>query len=176
MPRNIEIKARIEDYQQTKKIFAKITQDKPVKLNQRDIFYNLKSYRLKMRTINNDSHELLFYSRPNSADMKLSKYKCFNIKHPKLVDKILSVSLGRTGEVKKVRQLFLKDNIRFHLDRVENLGDFIELEYVIPEKESIQTAKKNVKFITEQLNIKKKDYIDVAYMDLINRKNKQHSK
>lgn len=47
MPRNIEIKAKIEDYQQTKKIFAKITQDKPVKLNQHDIFYNLKSYRLK---------------------------------------------------------------------------------------------------------------------------------
>ena len=116
---------------------------------------------------------LIFYSRPNSADMKLSKYKRFNIKHPKLVDKILSVSLGRVGEVKKVRQLFLKDNIRFHLDRVENLGDFIELEYVIPEKESIQTAKKNVKLITEQLNIKKKDYIDVAYMDLINQKNKK---
>ena len=174
MSRNIEIKAKIEDYQQTKKIFARITQNKPVKLNQRDIFYNLKSYRLKMRTINNDSHEWIFYSRPNSADMKLSKYKRFNIKHPKLVDKILSVSLGRTGEVKKVRQLFLKDNIRFHLDRVENLGDFIELEYVIPEKESIQTAKKNVKLITEQLNIKKKDYIDVAYMDLINRKNKKH--
>ena len=60
MPRNIEIKAKIEDYQQTKKIFAKITQDEPVKLNQRDVFYNLKSYRLKMRTINNDSHELIF--------------------------------------------------------------------------------------------------------------------
>ncbi|HEM3633792.1 TPA: class IV adenylate cyclase, partial [Streptococcus suis] len=136
-------------------------------LKQRDIFYNFKFGRLKMRTINDTESELIFYIRQNIAGRKISKYKRIEIKKPHFVDLALSKLLGRIGEVNKKRTLYLKDNIRFHLDEVSNLGDFIEVEYVLPKDEAIESAEKKVDHLIKILKIQENDFIDVSYMDLL---------
>lgn len=41
---------------------------------------------------------------------------------------VLSEALGVQGVVKKERRLYMVGQTRVHLDRVEGLGDFLELE------------------------------------------------
>lgn len=167
MAKNIEMKARIKDYKETKQLFYQLTKTEPIILNQRDIFYHFWFGRLKLRQINNKTSELIFYQRPDLSTSKLSNYKVWTINKPQRLDKVLGIVLGRVGIVEKTRLLFLKDNIRFHLDRVTNLGDFIELEYMVVDNEPLTQAQKKVDAIIEKLNISDTDYVSVAYVDLL---------
>ncbi|WP_138099956.1 class IV adenylate cyclase [Streptococcus australis] len=169
MSSNIEFKAKLNNRNLAKNIIIKYSQANPEILKQRDIFYNFKLGRLKMRTINNSESELIFYIRQNIAGRKVSKYKRIKVKNPRLVDSMLSTLLGKIGEVKKSRTLYLKENIRFHLDEVAGLGNFIEVEYILPKDETRQSAEKKVDDIIKMLKIKKKDFIDISYMDMINK-------
>ena len=126
-----------------------------------------------MRTVNSSESELIFYIRQNIAGRKISKYKRIKVKNPRLVNSVLSKLMGKIGEVKKIRTLYLKENIRFHLDEVIGLGNFIEVEYILPKNERRELAEKKVDDIIKILKIKKKDFIDVSYMDIINKSKKK---
>lgn len=52
----------------------------------------------------------------------------FNKEQTQPLCSLLDTALGSTGRVKKVRRLFLVDQTRIHVDSVEGLGDFAELE------------------------------------------------
>ena len=65
---------------------------------------------------------------------------------------------------KKVRHIFIKNNIRIHLDRVKKLGDFIEIEIIYKE---IKSAKKQMKELIEFLELNKNDYIKHSYSDML---------
>ncbi|MBJ8326456.1 class IV adenylate cyclase [Streptococcus pacificus] len=167
MAKNIEMKARIADYQKTKQLFYQLTKVEPVILNQRDTFYHCFFGRLKFRQINDKENELIFYQRPDHSTAKLSNYKVWQIAQPKLLDWFLGMVLGRVGVVEKTRLLFLKDNVRFHLDHVKNLGDFVELEYMVLDDEPLAQAQEKVDVILKKLAIPDEDYVSIAYIDLL---------
>lgn len=48
---------------------------------------------------------------------------------------LLEAALGVRGWVVKTRQVFVRDHIRLHLDQVEGVGSFLELEVAVPEQE-----------------------------------------
>ncbi|MCR8968264.1 class IV adenylate cyclase [Streptococcus zalophi] len=176
MAKNIEIKASIKNYQKTKQLFHQLTQVEPVTLKQRDTFYHFWFGRLKLRQINEKDSQLIFYQRPNLSRTKLSNYKIWTINKPQRLDWVLGIVLGRVGVVEKTRLLFLKDNVRFHLDRVTNLGDFIELEYMILDNEPLKQAQERVDAILDKLNISDTNYISVAYIDLLKKEDSYDSR
>jgi Adenylate cyclase, class 2 (thermophilic) len=74
---------------------------------------------------------LIYYSRPNQDGPKLSSYSKVNFPDTvdvKALDEVLSKACGRIGVVKKIRHLYLFGQTRIHVDRVQLLGDFMELE------------------------------------------------
>ena len=173
MSSNIEFKAKLNNRNLAENIIAKYSQASPEILKQQDIFYNFKPGRLKMRTVNSSESELIFYIRHNITGIKISKFNRIKLKNPRLVNSVLSKLMGKIGEVKKIRTLYLKENIRFHLDEVIGLGNFIEVEYILPKNERRELAEKKVDDIIKILKIKKKDFIDVSYMDMINKSKKK---
>jgi len=58
---------------------------------------------------------------------------------------------------------------RLHFDRVEGLGNFIELEVVLDTNDSIENGEAEAEFLMQKLNIQKDDLVDVAYVDLLER-------
>lgn len=77
--------------------------------------------------------ELIYYDRPDTEGPKLSSYEKSPIPSGSVpsLDAVLTQALGVSGMVKKTRHLFLVGQTRVHVDQVEGLGDFMELE-VIP--------------------------------------------
>jgi adenylate cyclase class IV len=59
---------------------------------------------------------------------------------------------------------------RIHLDRVEGLGHFVELEAVLGPGQTAQEGRAVVDELMAKLEICEQDLIDVAYIDLLERR------
>ncbi|VDO28415.1 unnamed protein product [Haemonchus placei] len=133
MLRNVEIKARVRNRDEVLRLASELTGEQPTILKQHDLFYNAPEGRLKMRTVEeNGIHrsELIWYDRPNFAGPKESKFNKLDI--PEGINEglsaILRCSMGLKGKIKKTRALFIYGRTRIHIDYVDGLGDFMELE------------------------------------------------
>lgn len=136
MARNVEIKARIANVEALIPKVAALGGDGPFEILQDDTFFRCESGRLKLRDFLNGSGELIFYRRANQLGPKESFYLRSVTSTPGVLREALSLAYGQAGRVAKHRTLFLVGRTRVHLDRVEGLGHFLELEVVLGQNES----------------------------------------
>ncbi len=140
MPANIEIKALLHDRAAALAAAASLADSGPEIIHQEDIFFRCEGARLKLRIFDPDHGELIRYERPNQPGAKLSCYSIACTSTPHVLRDILTRTLGQLGTVKKVRTLYLAGQTRIHIDQVEGLGDFLELEVVLQEGSRNTTA------------------------------------
>ena len=167
MARNVEVKARIDDIEKLKVKVAGIADKCPIEIFQDDTFFACPNGRIKLRTFSVDKAELIFYQRPNHSGPKESVYSIAPITSPDKSREVLSQGYGQTGRVRKHRTLFLIGRTRVHLDRVEGLGDFIELEVVLAEKEPTENGVLVANELLSKLGILSDHLIEGAYVDLL---------
>jgi len=167
MPRNIEIKARIENVGVYAPILATLATSGPLELAQDDTFFNCDNGRLKLRAFSNDAGELIFYRRVNQAGPKESFYIRSPTSSPESLRESLSLAYGQIGRIRKYRTLFLVGRTRVHLDRVEGLGHFLELEVMLVDDESPEQGIREASELMEQLGIQAGQLVEGAYLDLI---------
>lgn len=170
MPANVEIKARLRDRAgvQTR---AEALATEPVRvIGQEDIFFRTPKGRLKLRVFDERAGELIYYERPDQAGPKLSDYRIAPTLEPRKLQETLRMALGLRGVVKKERTLVLVDQTRVHLDRVEGLGDFMELEVVLKPGQSTADGQRIAEDLMAKLGIQGSDLIEGAYLDLIEAK------
>lgn len=79
----------------------------------------------------------------------------------------LTLSNEILGKVNKVRYLFLVGQTRIHVDRVEGLGDFMELEVCLRDEQTLEEGQKIAEDLMEQLGIEEAHLVKGAYMDAI---------
>ena len=169
MARNIEIKARIESVEALLPRAKAIAESEPTEIDQDDTFFNCPNGRLKLRAFSDTAGELIFYQRPDSAGPKESFYVVSPTASPNTLREVLSLAYGQCGRVRKHRTLFLVGRTRIHLDRVEGLGDFIELEVVISEGESGEAGVDIAQALLGKLGISREQLVEGAYVDLLAR-------
>jgi adenylate cyclase len=167
MPRNIEIKARIADWDATAASAMRVADGPPKLLNQEDIFFNSPRGRLKLRTVN-DQAELIYYERPDQPGPKESRYLVLSITQPDIARRMLEMIHGVRGVVRKQRWLYMSGQTRIHLDRVENLGDFLELEVVLRDDQTAADGEAAARQLMKDLGIPADQLVDRAYIDLMN--------
>jgi predicted adenylyl cyclase CyaB len=167
MPKNIEIKAKIVSLDKILSIVEEISDSIPELLVQEDTFFNSPKGRLKIRIFEDTTGELIYYKRLNVCGPKRSRYQIFQLADPNPAKRWFSEMFGIKGVVRKRRTLYKIGNTRIHLDRVDSLGDFIELEVVFGDNDTIETGKDIVDNLMRKLNIYSKNLISGAYIDLI---------
>lgn len=130
--KNVESKFKVKDFREIKVSLKRIGARYVAKLNQLDTYYHCQNGRLKIREINHHQYELIFYQRPNINKPKISNLQVTNLKENqvKAFKKLFKDALGVKNIIKKVRYLWLYKNTRIHLDIVQDLGKFIELETI----------------------------------------------
>ena len=84
-----------------------------------------------------------------------------------LMSTVLTVAYGMTGRVVKQRTLYLAGRTRIHLDRVEGLGDFVELEVVLEDGESAAAGMREAEDLMARLGIDPSALVEGAYVDLL---------
>ena len=167
MPTNIEIKARVKNPAELHSR-AEGLSDAPVQIiPQEDTFFHVPKGRLKLRQLRPDLAQLVYYERPDREGPKRSNYHIYETRDPEGLKTALSLALGVRGVVRKTRYLYLVGQTRIHLDDVEGLGRFMELEVVLRDGQSETEGQSIAKELMKKLGIRKEDLIDGAYMDLL---------
>jgi len=167
MAANIEIKARVNNLTALQHRAAALSGSEGVELIQEDIFFIVPRGRLKLRIFNSQHGELIFYERADQAGPRQSNYQLSRTNEPGTLKEALTLALGMRGVVRKRRLLFLVGQTRIHLDDVENLGHFMELEYVLGTDETPENGLMTVQHLMDQLGIAAQDLLDRAYVDLL---------
>jgi homotetrameric cytidine deaminase len=128
--RNVELKARDPDPARSLERARALGADDRGELRQRDTYFAAARGRLKLREQEPGDAELIAYERADAAQARESRYRIAPVGDPGALREALDAALGTTVVVDKRRHLLLYDGVRIHLDRVEGLGDFVELEGV----------------------------------------------
>jgi adenylate cyclase class IV len=167
MPRNIELKARIDSVPAILPAARALADGPEVVLHQDDTFFNVTQGRLKLRQFSDGSAELIHYLRPDSTETKASDYVRVPVPDPQALCLALERAVGVQGRVRKRRLLLRVGATRIHLDQVEGLGDFIELEVVLGEGESDAAGGETARALMQALGLAAAPRLAGAYLDLL---------
>jgi adenylate cyclase class IV len=167
MARNIEIKARVDSARALQPRVDALAAEGPFEIRQDDTFFRCEEGRLKLRDFLDGSGELIFYRRADEAGPKESFYLRSATSTPAALRESLSLAYGQAGRVVKRRVLFMAGRTRIHLDEVEGLGDFVELEVVLGEREAAEHGIREATELMGRLGIEPHQLLEGAYVDLL---------
>jgi predicted adenylyl cyclase CyaB len=122
---------------------------------------------LKLRVIDGKEAELIYYERPDQGGPKQSQYYIYRTQDWEGLKSLMAAGLGVRGVVRKCRWLYLHGQTRIHLDEVEGLGHFLELEYVLRPSQPLAEGEEIVRQIAAQLEVGEAEYLSGAYVDLL---------
>jgi predicted adenylyl cyclase CyaB len=166
MPRNIEIKARITDVEALLPRARALADADATIIDQDDTFFRVPHGRLKLREFADGSAELIHYHRPDVEQAKASDYVRVPVADAVALREALARGCGVLGRVRKRRWLLLAGTTRIHLDRVEGLGDFMELEVVLRAGQSDDDGREIAEPLMRQLGLADAPRLAGAYLDL----------
>lgn len=167
MPTNIEIKAHCTNQENIKKILEAKNADFKGIDHQIDTYFNVPNGRLKLREGNIENH-LIHYHRPNQKGPKQSLVTLFTTTPNSSLKQILTDALGIKTIVDKQRAIYFIDNVKFHLDTVQGLGHFVEIEAIDTDKtNTVDQLQQQCESYMELFKIKPSDLLDHSYSDMI---------
>lgn len=165
---NVELKARDPDPEATAARCLALGAEDHGMLFQRDTYFAPAAGRLKLRDQAENGSELIAYRRPDATEPEGSSYVIAPVLAPEELGEALDAALGTTVVVVKHRRLFIWENVRIHLDQVEGLGRFIELEALVgPGLNDPATAREKVSRLRAELAIDDDALVAVGYSDLL---------
>ncbi len=167
MPRNLEVKARLPDLAAARATVARLGA-RPAGIEvQVDRYYELEGgWRVKLRSVRGRGAELIRYRRPETEAVRISDYEVTPVR-----DRAARRCLVPKGRplvtVRKRREVHLLDNVRVHLDEVEELGTFLELEAVVDAAHDEAACSRRIGAITAALGLGEDAFIRASYAELL---------
>jgi adenylate cyclase class IV len=167
MARNVEIKARIGDVDALLARAQPLADGPPEHIEQDDTFFACARGRLKLRDFGDGSGELIHYERADDSGPRLSDYVRAPTSDAAALREALSRAHAVIGRVRKTRLLLLVGPTRIHLDRVEGLGDFMELEVVLRPEQTLEEGAAIADALMTHLQVPASQRLAGAYLDLL---------
>jgi len=166
MARNVEIKARLTDAAATRRL-VEAAAGPPETLSQTDTFFRVERGRLKLREIAGGAAELIFYERGDRTGPKESRFERVAVSDAPALRSLLAAALGERGRVSKRRLVYRVGRTRVHLDQVEGLGDFLELEVELAPDEAVEAGAADARRLMAEFGIGEDALVARAYVDLL---------
>jgi homotetrameric cytidine deaminase len=151
--RNVELKARDPEPERTlAAALAHGAVDQGV-LEQRDTYFAAREGRLKLREERGRPAQLIAYARADEAGARTSAYHLVDVPDPAVAAAAMEAALGVTVVVAKRRRLLLWEGVRIHLDEVDGLGSWVELEAVATPGSDLEAEHEKVARLRNVLGI-----------------------
>lgn len=167
MATNVEIKARVRNAARFSALAGEVSDTRETVIRQEDVFFRSPKGRLKLRILSPSSGQLIYYERTDAAGPRPSNYFLFETSRPDLLLGVLDKAFGIRGRVKKTRSLFMAGSARIHLDEVEGLGTFAEIEVVLGPHQSAEEGTTIANRLMKTLGLEVSDLVTTAYIDLL---------
>lgn len=134
---------------------------------QTDTYFNTTKGRLKLRE-GNIENNLIYYERENKTGPRQSNFSLLEVPDPEMLKEMLAAAVGIKVAVEKKREIFFIENIKFHLDTLEQLGSFVEIE-ASNKYAPLTTAqlKEQCDYYVQQFAIGEADFVNVSYSDIL---------
>ncbi len=159
-----EIKAKCSNQEAIRNILKKHRAICKGTDHQIDTYFKVNEGRLKLREGGLENN-LIQYNRENKSGPKKSKVNLYKTSKDAALKKVLTAANGVLTVVDKKREIYFIDNVKFHIDKVFGLGDYIEIE-AIGEKD-YDSLLAQCEHYMELFSIKPADLIDCSYSDLL---------
>ena len=166
---NVEIKARCADPAALRLLALEAGAEFVVEMAQHDTYFRHPRKRLKLRLVEDRSGcraELIGYRRDDAERPRQSRYTIRRARLPALRRRWLALRYGVLAEVIKRRELWRRRGVRIHIDEVEDLGTFVELEAVVGDIGSVEEAERRCRRLMGSLGIGSGEVIGCSYADL----------
>ena len=170
---NIEIKAKTERPEAIRRFLKEAKADFKGIDYQTDTYFNCANGRMKLRE-GNIENTLIHYQREDTEGPKKSAVILYHTQPDTSLKALLERALGVLIVVRKKREIYFIDNVKFHLDEVSRLGTFVEIEAI--EDAAHSTAEKlreQCSCYMKKLDIREEDLIAFSYSDMISRLNEK---
>jgi adenylate cyclase class IV len=164
--RNIEFKARVADLAATRTRAEAVATDRCGVIEQVDTYFHVPRGRLKLREAQPGEAQLVSYHRPDAGEPRASEYRLVTIGDPAGLKAALAATLGVKAVVRKRRELLWHHNERIHLDEVEGLGSFLELEAVVGPDADERVCRQRLDFLLDALRVNSADMLPGSYSDM----------
>jgi len=167
---NVEIKARCRDAEAVRRILRARGADFRGVDHQLDTYFRVEAGRLKLREGDIENH-LIYYERPNRPGPKRADVRLLPAEPGGELKRMLTEAIGVLAVVDKRREIYFIDNVKFHVDEVDGLGHFVEIEAQAavelgaPDPESDLRAQ--CQAYLDLLAVDPDDLVSESYSDLI---------
>ena len=164
---NVEIKARCSDPASIRTYLLTNGAEFKGTDIQKDTYFNVPYGRLKLRE-GNIENNLIYYNRSNQAGPKTSQFHLIKIEDAKQLKEVLSKSCGIKMIVVKVREIYYINNVKFHIDDVQELGSFVEVEAgnILADKTETELLEQ-CNYYLKEFRIKEEDLVAASYSDML---------
>jgi predicted adenylyl cyclase CyaB len=168
MSANFELKARCPDLALARERARAIATRWLGVDQQVDTYFKTAAGRFKLRESSLSGGQLVPYLRPDAPQARRSDYVVIPLPEPERTKQLLAELLGVHRVVRKLREIGLFENVRIHLDRVEGLGDFVELEAVWDGDGAGEAEQaRKITFLRDRLAIRDGDLVAASYEGLL---------
>jgi homotetrameric cytidine deaminase len=165
--RNVEFKARDPQPARTLELALALGAEDHGEISQTDTYFSRARGRLKLREQEPGVAELIQYHRADAPAARESRYRRVPAPDADALRAALDAALGTLVVVEKRRRLLLLENIRIHLDAVEGLGSFLELEAVAGPESDFAAEHDKLSRLSGALEVAEDAVVPQSYSDLL---------
>ena len=164
---NIEIKARTTHTAEIRALLLEEGAEFKGTDHQTDTYFNSPRGRLKLRQ-GNIENNLIYYERENAAGPKSSHFDLVPVADGEALKKLLTQSMGVKVVVQKEREIYFIENVKFHLDTLRQLGNFVEIEASNRHHPlSLERLYEQCNYYMARFTIAGPDLVNLSYSDML---------
>lgn len=162
---NVDFKCELRDPELARIALRKLGAQFVHAVEQIDTYYRVPDGRLKKREAHGEPIEYIFYHRINRPQPKLSHFTIYT--EDQVTQRFGTRPLPVWLTVRKTREIYLLRGTHIHIDNVQELGHFLEVDALVSPNQHVGRCHRLIGKIRELLGPALGEPIATGYADLM---------